>query len=236
MNHILVWFGGSSTTGIQSAIANGTKVMLDVKWVCFEESASNYHDFNLRSDWSARLDTFNAQYAQYSDHIAALTPLDEPYWHEVEKWEVEVVIAKLRADWPGKPIYLNLYKLAWGGTDLRSSSHPGYPAGVDWLGFNTFNGSFSYSEYLTYLNYLKSIRQSGQKILLNIPNLNSEGSDSQLAGWSWDIYNVMKNDDAIIGALIWLSDTYRIAAYPTEPPLPQNKAALELIGHAITGK
>jgi hypothetical protein len=227
MNHMLV-YPGDMATGIQTAIANGTKLMLDVKWLCFEEPV--YHDFQLRSDWSSQLDTFKALYDQYKDHIVALTPMDEPYWHGVQQWEVEAVAAKLRTDFPGIPIYLNLYKS--GFTSLTS-----YPAGIDWVAFDNIDNiyAFDYNEFLTCLNHLKSIKTSSQKIILNTPNINGVGTDSQMAGWSWNLYSLMQNDPEIIGMLVWLGDSYRAWAYG-DTALPLNQAALESIGHAITGK
>jgi hypothetical protein len=233
LNHVF-----PKTTAIQSAVANGSYMIVDVNWELFYWDEGS-QAFKLRADYLSQVNALANLFSGYEQYIGALSPLDEPYWRGTSQADLEAAITALKAAFPGKPIFLT-----FAYTEVYSLTSSTLPAGTDWIAFDKYStngGPIQMAQIQGYVNHLKSIKSSQQKLFLCPPsarNLDNVGySDQQLADSINAFHTLMESDDEIIGMMVFPADGCRQVMFDgigTTIPLAQ--AAQEAVGHAITGK
>ena len=231
LNHVFPKQGA-----ISSAIANHSYMLVDVMWWLFESSGDGYA---LRNDWETQVASLATMFAGYEDYIGAFSPLDEPYHRSVTQAHLETAIAGLKEAFPGIPIYVN-----FAPTIVYDLTTATLPAGADWLAFDLYasdsNQPVQIADIQLFVDHLKNIKSAEQKLFLVPPsamNLQATYTDQQLADTINAFYNLMQNDDEIIGMVVFAADGCRQAEFDgIGTTIPLALAAQQAIGAEIAGE
>ncbi|MFI4911500.1 MAG: hypothetical protein ACIAQZ_07520 [Sedimentisphaeraceae bacterium JB056] len=221
---------------IDSAVANHSYMLVDVMWQLFESDGNG--GYQLKSSYESAVDSLVTMFNGYEEYIGAFSPIDEPYHRNVSQSDLEASIAALKAGFPGIPIYVN-----FAYTEVDALTSLTLPAGADWLAFDVYESDgqpVDIADIQGYVNHIKSIKLPEQKLFLIPPsamNLVATYTDQQLADSVNAFYNLMSNDDEIIGMMVFPADGCRQAEFDgIGSTIPLALAAQQAIGGQIAGE
>lgn len=176
-------------------------------WRRVDGNAPSGNNYDIYPDWQARWNTFKATNA------ATLTPgkigcfyiADEPLWNGIPNAELAAVTDVIKNDYPAIPIfYIEEYP---------EVANMVVPASVDWIGFDQYFifDPLHNTQYLAYLNTLKSKRSNNQKIFIIgdsrwIPQYQSQAgvTPADMASTIQSYYDLAVSDPDVIGLINYL--------------------------------
>jgi chitodextrinase len=173
-------------------------------WRRVDGNAPSGNNYDIYPDWQARWNTFKATNAVSltPEKIGCFYIADEPLWNGIPNEELAAVSDVIKNDYPAIPIfYIEAYPQV---------ANMVVPASVDWIGFDQYFifDPLNNSQYLGYLNALKSKRSNNQKIFIIgdshwVPIYGSEGNvtPADMLSTVQSYYDLAVSDPDVIGLI-----------------------------------
>lgn len=175
---------------------NNCKMLVECFWQ-FSPDKWDGNNLNI-SAWNA----LATKVEDSLDQIAAFY-FDEPLWRGLSTEQLQIALDTIHDRFPNSR---NMVNLAY--TTVETMTWGTVPTvHCEWLAFDDYYDGISYVEDL--LEIVKYYKASWQKIFLYVPSstcCNIPASDSTLASWSNQYYDMANNDPEVIGLIGFLAE------------------------------